>query len=110
MANNLYIRVSVLTYDENDVVKSWPHLFTLVWPDGLSKQSRGVLELSTALTEAVRYDMIAKSASTILAPFMEELEALLLKMEEALGDQDLPRIRILANQIEAVLDDAEKSL
>ena len=33
MGRILFIRVSAVTFDEKDVIKAWPTLCAVVWPD-----------------------------------------------------------------------------
>lgn len=125
MPRFLFIRVSASTYDEKDVPKTWPMLYATVWPDkdleGVDSpkklarklapsREKGVLELSDAFVEHVRFAEIGASARTALKTHADKLEGLRKELDEALGNRDVKKADALCASLEDALDDAENSL
>lgn len=119
----LFIRVSAVTYDEKDVLKTWPMLYAAVWPDPgvdgadsparivrkyVPAPGRGVLELADALVEFVRFGSLPEGWKEALQAPADRLEDLRRKMDDALGDQNVQAARSLTGDIENALDDAER--
>ena len=113
MARVLFVRVSVQTYDEDQVKKNWPHLFRLVLPEGESSMKgseRGVFALTAALRDSVQFSLIPTEQKEILRPFAARLSAIEHQLEDVLGNQNVVEARKCADAIEDCLDEAEEAL
>lgn len=125
MAQNLFIRVSAETYDDNAVPRAWPLLFAASWPDpyvdskdspaALAKQlsagpGRGVLQLVDAFSDFAHYGDITEAERKVLEPAADKATDLKRELEDALGDRDVHRAFALCGSIEKALDEAEKIL
>ena len=122
MARILFIRVSAVTFDEKDVIKAWPMLCATVWPDpeleGIDSTAKivrkmapvaghGVLELVDALADVVRFGDMPENWKTALQGSAQQLADLRARMDEALGNRDVPKAHALTEAIENALDEAE---
>jgi hypothetical protein len=125
MSRILFIRVSAETYDERDVLESWPKLFAAVWPDAsvdktdspskivnrlLPDPKRGALELLDGFVEYARFGDMSDAPRKAAQPHAEKLSDLRLKLDAALGDRDVSKAHALTNDIEDTLDEAEKAM
>lgn len=123
MSRVLFIRVSAETFNEDDVLKSWPTLCATVWPDaGANKNdkpsriikqlapspAKGALALVDAFTEHVRF-VADEAERKALLPYAEKLEGLRKNLDEALGNRDVHKASTLTDAIEDALDEAEKA-
>ena len=125
MGRILFIRVSAVTFDEKDVIKAWPMLCAMVWPDpeldGINSTRKivralapapghGVLELVDALTDIVRFGDMPEIWKTALQGPAQQLAELRERMDEALGNRDVPKAHTLTEAIEDALNEAEKAM
>lgn len=125
MSRILFIRVSAETYDEKDVLQTWPKLFAAVWPDGLVDAAdsprkilgklspdpkKGALELVDGFVEYARFADMPAALRSALEPCAAKLADLREKLDQALGNRDVSRAHTLTNDIEDALDEAEKAL
>ena len=89
MGKLLQIRVSAWSFDEDEVEKTWPALWKLVWGEGGDAiPKKGVMELAQAVFDAVRAGLIPSDKADPLREKAEEAEDLRLKIETALGARD----------------------
>lgn len=124
MGRILFIRVSAETYDEKDVLKTWPKLYASVWPDPgvdaedspskitrkmIPARERGVLELVDGFVEYVRFGDMSEMTRKGLQSGADKLERLRGELDEALGNRDVQNASSLTNTIEDTLDEAEKA-
>ncbi len=83
MGKILTIRVSVTTYDEQDVIKAFPHLCALAWHKDdkhiPASQVYGVLELIESLHQALQFAPWTEEAKNILG---NDIKKIYLKKEE----------------------------
>ena len=125
MGRILFIRVSAETYDEKDVLKTWPKLYASVWPDPgvdagdspskitrnmIPARERGVLELVDGFVEYVRFGNMPEKTRKDLQSGADKLERLRGELDEALGNRDVQKASSLTNEIEDALDEAEKAV
>jgi len=123
MGRILFIRVSAETYDDKEVLRAWPKLYAMVWPDAWTDSSdspakitrdllpdarRGALQLIDAFVEHVHFGNMPAAARKALGGSAEILERLRADLNEALGNRDAQAASRLTNAIEDALDDAEK--
>jgi len=118
VGRNFFIRVSAETYDEKELIRTWPALCTLVWPDeGAQKggilrnllpgAGRGVLQLVDAFVEYVHFGKMPGAARSDLTPAATELAKKRAELDEALGNRDVRAASGLTDAIEDALDEAE---
>ncbi|MCL1939818.1 MAG: hypothetical protein FWG04_04060 [Desulfovibrionaceae bacterium] len=125
MGRILFIRVSAETYDEKEVIRAWPKLYALVWPDAgadssdspgkitrdlLPDSQRGVLQLMDTFVEHVHFGNMSVAARNALAGPAKVLERLRAELNEALGNRDAQTASKLTNAIEDALDSAERAV
>jgi hypothetical protein len=125
MSRVLFIRVSAATYDEKDVPKTWPMLYSAVWPDPelddtaspaklarklIPAPQRGALELVDAFVQFVRFGDIAEVRKKALKPEANKLAELRQSLDDALGNRDVSKAQALCTDIENALDNAENVL
>ncbi len=108
MGKLLQIRVSAWTYSEDEVRKTWPALWKLVWGEGGDAVPRkGVTELAQAAFDAVRAGLIPKEQREPLRDRAEQAEALRLKFEDALAARQPGEADALSYELEDCLDALE---
>ena len=125
MARILFIRVRAETFDEKDVIRTWPVLYATVWPDVgvgstdsptrlarklIPSPSRGVLELVDALVDFTRFGDISGDWKEALEASADRLANVRRHLDEALGDRDVHTAHTLTESIESALDEAEAVL
>ncbi|BCS86894.1 hypothetical protein [Pseudodesulfovibrio sediminis] len=108
MGKVLQIRVSAWTYSEDEVKKTWPNLWRLMWEDGGDAiRSKGVMELAKAVHDAGRAGLIPEDAAAALKEKAAEVEVIRLKIEKALNDREPKVADSLSYEIEDCLDALE---
>ncbi|MGN1038007.1 MAG: formin-like protein 18 [Mailhella sp.] len=114
MGKVLQIRVGAWTYNEDEVIGSWPMLSALVWSEldkwGPSGMKRGVTELAEHLTDALRFADIPSEVRTLLMPGAKEVAKNLVLMRSALADWDPRKAKALSDELEDALARLEKSV
>jgi len=105
MGKLLQIRVSAWTFSEDEVQKTWPGLWDLVWGEGGDAiPKKGVLELAQAVFDAVRAGLISSEKAELLREKAEEAEDLRFKIEAALAARDPKGADKLTYDLEDCLD------
>ena len=130
MGRVLTVRVSLTTYNEEDVFRSWPRLCALAWPgkgqiyqDGWKPNPvafappvsaevvrRGVVELVQGLLEESRLGDWDAAIATRLGEGMAKLSTLMTGLERSLGDWQPQAANTATNEIEDCLDFLEEKL
>ncbi|MDR2489402.1 MAG: hypothetical protein LBD42_07920 [Desulfovibrio sp.] len=124
MGRILFIRVKVETFAVKDVVKAWPLLCALVWPDSeagaalsgktarasAASAGQGALELVDALLDFARFGDMPQGGGEPLHALARRLEALRESLDDALGDRNVPAAQKTIDAIENTLDEAEKTV
>lgn len=128
MGRVLTVRVSVTTYNEEDVFRSWPNLCALAWPgkgevyrDGWKPKPvtfpppvaadpvrHGVVELVRGLLEEFRLGDWGKDVKARLEAGLGDLEKALAALESALADWQPQAANTATNIIEDCLDALEE--
>ena len=108
MGDILQIRVMAYTPDVGDVEKKWPELSELAWPPAntYAPAKRGVLELVETLVARLRFEDVPKAKAAALLPDALKAKALIVDLENALGEWNPS----LANKISVQLEDAVTAL
>ena len=111
MGRILQIRVGAWTYDEDEVLRTWPHITALVWtqldqwgPVGLP---HGVVELATHVADAIRFSDLPKEQKEQLAPLARVVTALLEEMRTALADWKPRAANALSERLEEALTELD---
>lgn len=112
MGKILQIRVMAYTYDETEVVRAWPKLCALAFPDTYPAPAehtrKGVGELVDSLTDQIRFDMVDESVKNLLKTGTQAVHALKQQMDQALADWNPREANRLSDDIEQALDELEK--
>jgi len=119
----LFIRVSAETYDEKEVIRAWPKLYAMLWPDAdstgspgkmvrdlLPESRRGVLQLADAFVERVHFGDVPAGAREALIDAAKIVKRLREDLDAAQGDRDVRVAAGLATAIEDTLDGAEQAM
>lgn len=105
MGKVLQVRVSAWTFSEEEVEKTWPALWKLIWGEGGDAvPKKGVLELAHATFDAVRAGLIDSDKADALRDKAEEVEKLRIRMEDALAARQPKEADGLTYEIEDCLD------
>lgn len=108
MGKLLQIRVSAWTYSEDEVRKTWPALWKLVWGEGGDAVPRkGVVELAQAVFDAVRAGLIPKEQREVLRDKADKAEELRFKFEDALAARQPKEADTISYELEDCLDALE---
>ena len=111
MGKVLQIRVSAVTYDEDEVVSEWPVLADFVWGEldcwGPRNMKRGVAELAEFLPDALRFASIGKDVRDGLLPFAESAKKTLESIRESLAAWNPREAHRLSFELEEKLSDLE---
>ncbi|UZP67864.1 hypothetical protein N1030_02495 [Desulfovibrio mangrovi] len=112
MGKVLQVRVWATTYDEDDVLREWPRLHRLAWPeeDSVYVAKQGVLELIDTLVDAHRFADWSAEVKDVTAEGLQRLDKLRQELDAALADWDPARANKLTDQMEDVLTGIEKVL
>ena len=130
MGRVLTIRLSAVTYREEDVFRTWPHLCDLAWPGkgqifssgwkpnpgvfappvAADPVRRGVVELANALLEESRLGDWVNAAKNSLQSELADLEKALRQLETALADWQPQVANSASNAVEDSLDALEEKL
>ncbi len=108
MGKVLQVRVSAWTFSEDEVKKTWPLLWKLVWGEGGDAiPKKGVIELAQAVFDAVRAGLIPDNEADPLRDGAENVEALRFKIEDALSSWQPKDADKLIYELEDGLDALE---
>lgn len=108
MGTVLQIRVSAVTFSEDEVQNKWPSLWKLVWEDGGDAvPKKGVLELVQAVFNAVRAGLVDNDKASALREKADLAEDMRLKMQDLLAGRKPTEADKLSYEIEDCLDDLE---
>lgn len=88
MGRYLQVRVSAVTFSEDEVEKAYKSLWKLAWQDPDVIPRKGVPELAQAIFDSVRSGLIPKEQADKLRDKAEEAEDLRLKLVDALNARD----------------------
>lgn len=112
MGKVLQIRVMAYTFDQEDVKRAWPLLYTQVWGESEPRpdEVRGVLDLVRGLDDGCQFAPWDKQIKLLLEPGVKKLVALTQQLEDALGDWDPKQANVLSDRLEEALTELEKEL
>lgn len=107
MGRFIQIRVSAVTFSEDEVEKAYKSLWELAWQDPKVIPTKGVPELAEAIFDGVRSGIIAKDKADKLRDKAEKAEELRLKLADALKDRDPQKADKLSYELEDCLESLE---
>ena len=114
MGRVLQIRVSAWTYNEDEVVRTWPQLAELVWaqlgrwgPVGLK---HGVIELAEYLADAIRFSDLPDEQKQRLDHGAQTVTTRLTEMRDALANWDPRTANALSEKLEEALTELERQM
>jgi hypothetical protein len=107
MGRLLQVRVSVWTYNEDDVRKAWPSLWKLAWQDSSAIPKKGVMELADAVFDAVKAGLIPDEQAKALRKDADKADELRQAIEKALSDRKPSEADKLTYSLEDTLDTLE---
>ena len=130
MGRVLSIRLSAVTYNEEDVFRSWPGLCALAWPGkgdiaggawkpkaktfaapvAAEPTSHGVLDLAHSLSEEFQFGDWEDAVKEKLGDGMSALQKAATKLDSALEDWKPQDANAATNDIEDALDKLEGTL
>ena len=107
MGRFLQIRVSAVTFCEDEVRKAYKSLWELAWEDPNVIPHKGVPDLAEAIYHGILGGMIEKEKGAKLRDKAEEAERLRVKLVKALNDRDPQAADKLSYELEDCLDSLE---
>jgi hypothetical protein len=114
MGKVLQIQVRAWTYDEDEVIKTWPKLTSLVWPEhdrwAPVGSKHGVMELVQTMPDVLRFGDWPESTRKALQEGIEQAAAIGKKLEAALADWQPVEANRLSMELEEMLSALERSV
>ena len=132
MGRILTIRLSAVTFAEDDVAKTWPKLCLLAWPGqgemrsgawvrtllppklaasvAVPRTAYGVRELAEALLEESRFGNWSVVTAQSLSEFLPNIEKSIAALETALGDWQPGAAIAASDALEDALDALERDV
>ena len=123
MGKLLFIRVSAVTYREEDVPKAWPALYALAYPDAgftiagknkrslpPSTQNRGVLELAARLDDLFQFGELEDAQRKALETGLPPVRTAVAALDAALAERNAQTAFQLTDTIEEALDLLENTV
>lgn len=107
MGRVLQIRVMAYTYDPSEVEKQWPRLYKLAFPT-TGEAEHGVQEMVRSLGEQMRFGDADQTVKSALLAGTEKTEAVLERMDAALGEWNPQDANKLSEELEEALDELER--
>lgn len=107
MGKVLQVRVSVSTWNEDLVEKSWPNLSELAFSVPIQLSKHGVQELIQGLAGGLNYLDWSDERKKKMGPGINSAEKLYRDLERALANWQIQEANRLTDQIELVLDKLE---
>jgi hypothetical protein len=106
----LQIRVTAQTWDEREVLRAWPNLCALAWPEprvgaDAPGPPHGVLDLVRTLDDERRFGDWKEDVARELGPRIDAAVALAGDLEKALADWQPSQANRLSEELEQALDD-----
>ena len=111
MGKVLQIRVYAYTYDEADVRKAWPRLWSLAFEETRPKfpyEKAGVLELVRALDDLYQFGVVPEDVRRVLGAGVPKVVAAAEDLERHLADWNPQAANQDSDRIEEGLGELEK--
>ncbi|WP_029893296.1 hypothetical protein [Desulfohalovibrio reitneri] len=112
MGKYLQVRVSVSTFNPDEVQRAWPILYDIAWPGDRyqSHERLGVLELVEQLRDIAEFGELDKDVKKILNEELPRVAHLRQLLDLALGDWNATEAEKLTTRIEDALGELENRL
>lgn len=114
MGRFLQIRVSAATWRPEDLLKAWPRLTALAWPDEAPAEPggapKGVLELVDRLRDMAQFGDVPKDAEPVVSGHLPALVRDRDALEQALADWKPSQANDLSVTLEEGLAALDKAL
>lgn len=112
MGKYLQIRVSAFTYRPKDILKAWPRLCKIAWPDEDERSSDriGVLQIVENLRDQVTFGSWPEELKQNIQNDIDSLQATKDKLESFLGDWKAGKANEESIIMEEQLDELEKKV
>lgn len=107
MGRVLQVRVMAYTFDPREVERQWPALYRLTFPS-TAESEHGVRELVASFADRLRFGAVPKEIKEALTPGSDKAEAVVARLEAALGEWDSRQANKITDELEEVLDQMEK--
>lgn len=107
MGKALQIRVSAVTWNEDLVPEMWPRLSELAFSVPLKHEKRGVLEMTRALGDGVKFMDWPAERRTALEPGIQKALDVHRRLEGALENWNPREANRLSDELELILDGLE---
>ena len=111
MGKVLQVRVYAYTYDEADVRKAWPRLWSLAFEEtkpGFPYEMAGVLELVRALDDLYQFGVLPEATRAVLAAGLPKVVKGVETLQRRLADWNPQAANEASDQIEEGLGELEK--
>ena len=111
MGKVLQVRVYAYTYDEADVRKAWPRLWSLAFEEskpGFPYEMAGVLELVRALDDLYQFGVVPEAVRAVLATGLPKVVTAVEALQRHLADWNPQAANQASDRIEEGLGELEK--
>ncbi|MGE4492905.1 MAG: formin-like protein 18 [Syntrophotalea sp.] len=111
MGKVLQVRVYAYTYDEAEVRKTWPRLWSLAFEEskpGFPYEMAGVLELVRALDDLYQFGVVPEAVRTVLATGLPAVVTAVAELQRHLADWNPQAANQASDRIEEGLGELEK--
>jgi hypothetical protein len=113
MGKILQIRVYAYTYNEEDVRKTWPRLWSLAFEEtkpGFPYEMAGVLELVRALDDLYQFGVMPEAFRTVVASGLPKVVQAVEELQRHLADWNPQAANQASDQIEEGLGELERQV
>jgi hypothetical protein len=113
MGKVLQIRVYAYTYNEEDVRKAWPRLWSLAFEEtkpGFPYEMAGVLELVRALDDLYQFGVMPEAFRTVVASGLPKVVKAVEELQRHLADWNPQAANQASDRIEEGLGELERQV
>ena len=113
MGKILQIRVYAYTYNEEDVRKTWPRLWSLAFEEtkpGFPYEMAGVLELVRALDDLYQFGVMPEAFRTVVASGLPKVVKAVEELQRHLADWNPQAANQASDRIEEGLGELERQV
>ena len=113
MGKILQIRVYAYTYNEEDVRKTWPRLWSLAFEEtkpGFPYEMAGVLELVRALDDLYQFGVVPEAVRTVFASGLPRVVKAVEDLQRHLADWNPQAANQASDRIEEGLGELERQV
>jgi hypothetical protein len=113
MGKVLQVRVYAYTYNEEDVRKTWPRLWSLAFEEtkpGFPYEMAGVLELVRALDDLYQFGVMPEAFRTVVASGLPKVVKAVEDLQRHLADWNPQAANQASDRIEEGLGELERQV